>query len=428
MTLNNKTPFSGEGQSSEYRASTGHSYSRYAWVILAVSFAGLVICWGTWRSFGVFLKPLLEEFGWSRAETTGPTIVFSLMNGIVGIYLGRLVDRHGPRLIIPVFGAVMGIGLILASQTTSLWHLYLSYGLIVGAGSTVSYIPFVSTVSQWFQERRGTILGILISGIGVGMAIVPPMTQVLILNVGWRLSFIVLGVFLCVAMIIAGILLKLPPGRKTTQTNAKTETKPELAYQEPGSGELSVRMVLKTRAFWLLFFTYIALTVCLEMTSVHIVAYAIDMNILAAVAATLLTVIGAASILGKLTIGALSDKIGRKVSLTGTMALLGLSLACLPFARNLPALFAFAAVFGIAYGGYAPLIPAFIGDMFGLRSMGTLMGLITLGAGIGSAIGPVLAGYIFDVQSSYNIAFWLAAGIAVLAALAASQVKSPRKT
>src|SRR4030042_3618618 len=115
----------------------------YAWVIFAVSFISLVICWGSWRSFGVFLKPLAAEFGWTRGMPTGPTILFSLMNGIVGIYLGRLVDRHGPKIVIPLFGMIMGVGFVLVSQITSLWQFYLTYGLIVGAGSAVSYIPFV---------------------------------------------------------------------------------------------------------------------------------------------------------------------------------------------------------------------------------------------------------------------------------------------
>jgi MFS family permease len=424
MTFNSHDPSAEKNLDPDDKSSTGYGYSSYAWVVLAVSFVGLLVCWGTLRTFGVFLKPLLDEFGWTRAATTGPTLVLSLMSGILGIYSGRLFDRHGPRLIIPVFGTLMGLGYILASQTTSLWHLYVSYGLLVGAGSASSYVPFVSIVSKWFKERRGMILGILISGIGVGTMIVPPMTQVLILNLGWRLSYIILGSFLCLAMIIAGILLKLPPANKKPQSNVEIDAESKFAVQQPDNVKFSFRIALKMRDVWILFFTYLALTVSLEMTAAHIVVYAIDMNIIATVAATLLTVIGATSIIGKLAIGAISDKIGRKISIIGTLVILGLSLASLPFAGNLPALYVFAAIFGFAYGGYAPLIPAIVGDMYGMHSMGMIMGIITLGAGVGAATGPVLAGYIFDVQGSYSMAFWIAAGIALSAAFTASLLKS----
>jgi MFS family permease len=397
--------------------------SAYPWIALAIGFIGIVICWGIWRSFGVFFKPILEEFGWTRAETTGPTIVFFLMNGVMGICVGRLIDKYGPKLIIPAFGILMGAGYILTSQITTLWHFYISYGLIVGTGSVVSYIPFISVVSQWFKERRGAIMGILVSGIGVGMMIGPPVSQFLISSLGWRLSFVILGSFLCLSLIAAGRLLKLPPDHKAPQDNIKQTNIPSFIFQKPEKFELRLKTVLKTRALWILFFTHLALSAGIEMTTVHIVAYATDLNIMAVIGATLVTAIGAASTLGKLTIGALSDKIGRKVTMAGTLALLGLSLACLPLARDIPSLFIFAVIFGIAYGGYGPVLPAIIGDIYGVRNMGMLMGFVSVGAGTGAAIGPVLAGYIFDVQKSYSLAFWLAAALVLLAALAASRLK-----
>jgi len=221
-------------------------------------------------------------------------------------------------------------------------------------------------------------------------------------------------------------LLKLPPNHKTLPYNGESDTIRTIPAGESHKPDLSFGVLLRTKALWILFFTYVALTLSLEMISAHIVAYATDLNIVATIAATLLTVIGAASILGKVVCGTLSDRVGRKVTLVGAMVLLGISAACLPFAHTMPALFAAAAVFGLAYGGYAPLIPAIIGDIFGVSSMGTILGLLTLGAGTGAAVGPVLAGYIFDIQGSYSLAFWLAAALSVSAAFAASLLKPPR--
>jgi len=159
------------------------------------------------------------------------------------------------------------------------------------------------------------------------------------------------------------------------------------------------------------------------MISSHIVVHAIDQNIPAPIAVYLLTSMGIASILGNITGGALSDKTGRKSAIVGSLVLMGIVLACFSFANTMVALFIVAAVFGFAYGSYIPQIPTIVGELCGLRNQGSALGLVLFGASLGASIGPVLAGYIFDVQHSYNLAFWLAAALAIAAAIVAYQLK-----
>ena len=223
-----------------------------------------------------------------------------------------------------------------------------------------------------------------------------------------------------------GLFLKLPFAQnRTPQQGGGTS---ESVRRGPEGMELSLPMVLKRRTLWILFLGYFSVTLCTAMIATHIVIHAMDLRISAGAAATLLTVMGASSILGKVAIGAISDRIGRVICLMGTLALLGLSLACLPMIKDLPKLYVFAAVFGTAYGGYVPVIPAIIGEIFGIRNVGTVLGLVIVGASLGSSIGPVLGGYIFDMLGSYRLAFWLGAIFAISTAFASQRLRRPSTT
>jgi MFS family permease len=416
------------GQKQESTSETKSKSGRfsYPWLIFAISFIALIVYWGSWRSFGVFLKPMAQEFGWSRAETTGPTILFFIMSGIAGIFLGKLIDKYGPRIVIPAFGIVFSAGFALMSQINSLWQFYISLGLLAGTGLAVAYIPFVSTVSLWFEKRRGTILGILVAGIGVGYMIIPPLIQMLVLNSGWRTAYLVLGISILLISIIAGILVKRPPGYKAVAQSGKDININSTSLKEPDKYVLPFRAILKYPAFWMLSYSYFTLTLSLEMFGAHIVAYATDQMIAPTIAAIMISALGIASIAGKISSGVISDRTGRKLVLASASVLLGLSLIFLPFARTVPIFFVCTALFGFAYGAYAPMIPAIIGDLFGVASMGSIMGLVLFVAAIGSSIGPVLGGYIFDVSGQYDLAFWIAAALSLSGALIVSRIKTSR--
>ncbi len=393
-----------------------------AWFIFFIAFTGMVVGWGAWYSYGVFLNPLLEEFNWTRAQTTGSTIIFHICHGTLSIILGRLVDKHGPRIIIPCFGTLMGFGYILVSQTESLWHLYIAYGLITGIGSAVIYVPFVTVVSRWFDEHKGLILGLLISATATGM-VIQPVAEFLISTYGWRSSYIALGTVLSLIMITTGIILKLPPDSDISGNDQAMKKNDRNSVGGSESSKLPFTAILQNSSSWILFFTYVAGAFCNVMIASHIVLHGIDFKLPPDKAVYLLTIMGVASILGKIMIGMFSDSLGRKKFIIIMMLQMGMSQALLPFAQNISGLYVFAVIFGFAIGGYVPLIPAIIGDLFGLDNVGSVLGFCIFGASIGASIGPVLAGYIFDVNGSYNVAFLIGSGLSLSAGIAAAKLK-----
>ncbi len=406
-----------------YFSEKGSYYnSPCAWLMFFMAFTGMVVGWGAWYSFGVFLNPLLEEFKWTRAQITGSTIIFHLCHGTLSIILGRLVDKHGPRIIIPFFGTLMGLGYILVSQTKSLWHLYLAYGLLTGIGSAVIYVPFITIVSRWFNAHRGLILGLLISATATGM-VVQPIAESLISAYGWRNSYIALGTFLSLVMIAAGIILRLPPDDDLWGNDQGLKKNDGRRTRDSEPSKLPFSAILKNSSSWILFFSYVAGAFCTVMLASHIVLHGIDLNIPPDKAVYLLTIMGVSSIFGKIIIGMFSDNLGRKNFIIMMMLLMGISLALLPLAQNVASLYVFTVVFGFAVGGYVPLIPAIIGDFFGLVNVGSVLGFCIFGASIGASIGPVLAGYIFDVNGSYNTAFIIGSGLALSTGILATRLK-----
>ena len=297
---------------------------------------------------------------------------------------------------------------------------------MVGIGSCVIYVPFVSVTSRWFQERRGMITGVLVSSLAIGM-IIQPVAGMLILDLGWRGAYIVIGAIICIIALLAGATLKFPPQKVVEQNHASTNSSNMMSHDVENAAQLGLSEIIKNKSVWILFFTYVAFSFCMFLVSSHIVVHAIDLNIPATTAVYLLTVIGIASILGNTSVGALSDRLGRKSTIIGSLMLMGIVLACFPMAKDSAHLFTVAAVFGFAYGGYIPLIPTIIGEFFGLKNQGSILGFVLLGASLGASIGPVLAGYIFDISNSYNMAFWLAAVLALAAALASQRLRKPEQ-
>ena len=420
----NRAP--GEGLSPAVAHSTvvrGRLHPPYAWVIFGIAFTGLVVGWGAWHSFGVFLNSLLKEFGWTRAATTGCTVLFHLFHGSFSVILGRMVDKQGPRRIIPAFGILMGIGYILLSQTSNIWHLYVIFGLIIGTGSAVVYVPFISVVGRWFREQQGKVMGILVCATGVGV-IIQPVAEILIHRLGWRNAYIVLGVVICLVMGVAGILLRLPGEQEVPGADNADNAKGPGSGRDPDAERLSYSVILKLGSTWILFFTYLSDAFCVLLVSSHMVVHAVDQGIPSHVAVYLLSVMGGTSIFGRLVVGTMSDRFGRRIPLVVTLALIGFSLAFLPFIHGLPGLVIFSVFFGFAWGGYVPLVPAAIGEIFGQNNVGSVLGICVLGASVGAAIGPVLGGYVFDVSGSYRVAFWLGAALAWAAAGASWRLRA----
>ena len=185
----------------------------YGYIVVAVAVGIMMLAWGANRTFGVFLEPLINEFSWTRAGVSGAFTLCMLITGLLGIVAGRLNDRFGPRLVMTACGFFVGLGYLLMSQISTIWQLYLFYGVIIAMGTSGGYVPLVSTVARWFVKRRGLVTGIVISGIGLGTMVVPPIAAQLISSYGWRTSYIIVGIAALVLIILAAQFLKRDPSQ-----------------------------------------------------------------------------------------------------------------------------------------------------------------------------------------------------------------------
>ena len=396
----------------------------YGYVVVAVAFLLMLVMWGTYYAFGVFFKPLLEEFGWTRAMTSGAFSLSFFLTGLLGIFTGRLTDRFGPRIVVTVCGFFLGLGYLLVSQTNTFWQLYLFYGVVVAMGMSTSVVPLQSTVVRWFVKRRGMMNGIVSAGIGMGMVVMPPIANWLISIYGWRTSYIIVGITALVSIALAAQFLKRDP----EQAGLLPYGEDELEIKD-GSGEqgFTLRQALRTWQFWLLVIALLCFTIGEGTVLVHIVPHAIGLGISAASAALILAVIGGISIVGRVMMGIAGDRIGNKPAYVTCFVFMSVSLLLLLVAKDLWLLYLFAAIFGFGYGGLSALVSPIVAELFGLSSHGVIFGVVIMFGGTGGmALGPFLAGHIFDVTGSYQTAFLICVIICVIGLIFTSRLRPVR--
>jgi len=412
----------------------------YGWVVVAAAFCVALVAYGVQYSFGIFIDPLKADFGWSGELVGGAASLFMFSRGALAILTGRITDRHGPRIIVAIGGLFLGLGLILTSQSSTAWQLYLFYGLMGGFGLSVAYAPLMATVSRWFVSKRGLAIGIVAAGIGAGTAVMSPLAAHLVATHGWRLSYIIIGLLALIIIIPGAFLLRRSPEEKgllplgKAEATAGDEENSNIAKREDSltseSAGFSLKEAARTRAFWLLLAIIIFWSICVQMTMMYIYPHATDptgLGIPVGVAASFMSVIGISSIIGRLVMGAVSDRLGGKRTLVICLVLQALAMFWLLRATDIWMLYLFAAVFGFAYGGCVPLLPVIAGEIFELKSIGEIVGFQMLGVAIGGAIGPVLGGYVFDVTQSYYLAF-MGSGIStIIALILLAFIRAPRK-
>jgi len=385
----------------------------YGYTVVVAGFLILVLMYGTLYSFGVFFKPVLTEFGWTRAMTSGAYSLCFLLSGVLAMLAGRLNDRLGPRVVMASAGLVLGLGYLLMPTISAIWQLYLYYGVIVGIGMGGSFAPVLSTVARWFVKRRGLMTGITIAGIGTGTLIMPPIANWLISTYSWRTSFTIMGAAALVLIVGLAQFLRRDPGKMGLVpygAGAVTAEKSSL-----DTGGLSLREAVRHREFWMLFAVYVCGGFYIQIIIVHIVIHTTGLGISAASAAIVLAIVGGGSLAGRLIAGSTADRFSNKLTIISALVLMTIAFLWILVAKELWMLSLFAAIFGLAYGGILCMMSPLTAELFGLGSHGMLLGIIMFSSTIGGAIGPILAGRIFDINSSYQMAFIICVIVAVAA-------------
>jgi len=369
--------------------------------------------WGVFYSFGIFFEPVLMEFGWTRAATSGAFSLCLVLAGFFAIVAGRLNDRFGPRMVMTACGLFLGAGYLLMSQISAIWQLYLFYGVIVGIGSSGSFVPLASTISRWFVRRRGLMTGIIASGVGFGTMIIPPVANWLISNYGWRTSYIIIAIVALVLIILAAQFLRRDPGQLGLSPYGESEV------QENGAGvetrEFSLQGAIHTRQYWLFCATLFCSWFGIGIILAHIVIHATGLGISVASAANILAIIGGGGILGRITMGGIADRIGNKPALITSFMLMSVAFLWLLTTREVWMFYLFAIIFSFAYGAVSTLESPMVAELFGLSSHGAILGAIFFADSVGTAIGTVLAGMIFDITGSYQSAFLACVALSIMA-------------
>jgi MFS family permease len=383
----------------------------YGYIVVVAAFFIVLASMGSYLAFGVFFTPLLTEFGWTRAMTSVAFSLSWIMQGSLGIVMGGLTDRFGPRIVLTLCGFFLGLGYLLISQVSAIWHIYLFYGVIIGIGMSGTMVPLASTVARWFTKRRSIANGIVLCGVSVGILIVPPVASRLIATYDWRVSYIILAGLVFVVIILAAQFLKRDPaGMGQVPYGENDGEGPPLELQTEG---YSLREAVVTRQFWLLLVMFGCMGFCRHSIIVHIVPHATELGMSATSAANLMAVIGGLSTAGRLVLGTAADRGGNKQVFIVSFALVLAALLWLVPAGEAWMLYLFAAVFGLSMGGAAAESPLVAG-LFGLSSHGLIFGILGVGITLGAALGPYVAGYIFDVAGSYQAAFLVSASAGVI--------------
>ncbi|MFN4310339.1 MAG: MFS transporter [Ferrovibrio sp.] len=385
----------------------------YGWIVVAAAFLVMFTGFGAAYTFPAFFEPLSREFGASRGTVS---LVFSAAGFLyfaLGALSGRLADRLGPRPVVGFGMACIGLGLIAASFADSLASIVIFYGLGIGIGVGFSYVPAIGTVQRWFLAKRGQASGWAVAGIGIGTMAAPPAAAFAIEHLGWRGTYVLFGIVVLVLGALATMLLRASPAAMGLQPDGAAT--PAAAAAGPPAG-MELRAVLRHRAFWLLYAAGALNCVGTFVPFVHLAPFAMDQDLSRSEGVWLVGLIGVGSTLGRFVLGGVADRIGRGRSLSLVMLLSGVALFYWIVAQGFLALAVFALAFGLFYGGFVALIPAFTADLFGLRAMSAVLGVLYTSVAAGTLLGPTLAGWVFDVTGSYTWPIAICALGCVLAA------------
>jgi OFA family oxalate/formate antiporter-like MFS transporter len=379
----------------------------YGWLIIVSCVLIGIVSYGIRFSYGVFFKSIEADFGLNRTATSGVQSLFLLLGCVIAPLGGLALDRFGPKKIFVAAGAVTAAALVLTSRVTSLWQMYLTYSMLAAVGTSAINSMLSATAARWFTRKRGLAVGIATASGSLGM-MAAPLIAYIIATSGWQTAYLILGLVAAVVWVPSALLLRRHEAPSATRSGVS-----------PDSGRdhsISLKKALRYGPFWLLFFSWLLQSFCIFLVATHIVPYATDIGIDPARAASLITAIGASGLVGRIVMGRMADVKSKRGIAVFTMLLWGSGILGLIWAANLFWLYVCTAVIGFGTGGINPAMVSIFGEIFGMRHIGAILGAIDTSFGLGAAIGPALAGFIFDVRHSYTLAF-LAGGLAIAVSL-----------
>jgi MFS family permease len=406
----------------------------YGWIIVVCVFVILLLAFGSAYSFSTFFESLQMEFGTSRSSVSFVFAIAGFLYFSLSPLSGQIADRFGSRRVI-IFGViVISISLLLSSRAKTMWQIYAVYSLGIGIGIGFAYAPSMGVVQRWFVKRRGLASGLAVMGIGLGTLGMPIFSAALIHLSDWRTAYLVMSILVFTCGVSAAILIAESPQRRglapdgdeieADTLNASQETfKPEATRIR----EIRLKDALRTKPFWLLYAGSFSFGLGLFIPFVHLIPFSNDLGLPNASGVMLFSLIGVGSIVGRLLLGSIADKFGRRPSLAAMYVGAAAIFAWWLVAANVWQLAIFALIYGACYGGYVAILPAVTADYFSGPKISGIIGMIYTSVAVGNLIGPPIAGFIFDLVQSYTIPIFASMITSFFAAVCAFVLEEPDK-
>jgi MFS family permease len=419
----------------------------YGWVIVGVSFITMSLVSPIGTLFRLFYQAFKDQFAWSHASISGIYGLHQFLNGAISPLVGLLIDRYGPRRVMPVGALVLGAGLAASSQVNSLAQLYITFGLIAAFGvATLQSVPNVAIVSNWFVRNRGTAVGIVLAGSGLGEFVLIPATQWAIIHLGWRGTLLILALLVFIVPATLVLLFQhhkpsdkglLPYGEAAQE---KQGAKHEVVVIDKEWAETSwiLRRALRTRRYWALVIMVFVFSLGYFLIAPQLFVLTQEFEQFQAHSIFVAFILGAAGLqegIAKFTGGVIADRFGREKTMTMSVALIVVGIWMLSILESNPSawLLYFAVLFyGLGYGFSLPTIMASCADLFQGPSFGSILGSLTLGGLCGAALGASTGGYLRDITGGYKASFIIstvafAAAVALIWSARPSSIRAVRK-
>ena len=383
-----------------------------AWLMLGGAFTAFTVSAGLMHSYAVYLVAFIEEFGWSRAETSVAYSVSQLVAGLSSPFVGALVDRLGPRRLLLLGAGLLIFGLALSALASALWQIILLYGVVMTVGANcLGLVVFVPLLSRHFVRNRGMAISIVQSANGLGRAVSAPLVQLGVSGIGWRPTYLVQAALMAAVVLpLAGLFRRADPVALSRVGRAVPHGDPAALPTARARSGWTLSEAMRTPHFWLLFAVYMFTGLGSYFVSLHQLAFAIDIGFDRIYAAGVLGMGALLAVFGTIVTGTMSDFVGREISaiMAYGFSIVGVICALLITSPDQHLLlWLHACFFGLTWGARGPAITAKTADLFPGPQLGAILGVITIGSGLGAALGSWGAGWIFDVTGNYRVAFSL---------------------
>jgi sugar phosphate permease len=409
------------------------------WVVAGCFVLLFLFAGAGFYSFSIFIKPLEDEFGWSRSAISFAMSLYMILHGVTGPFVGHAVETHGPKKVMTLFALLSGAAFILVSFTSSLWYFYLAYALLSLATTGIGFIPVSSVLARWFVRRRGTAIGFAMVGISAGGLVMAPLVGFIISQFDWRTAFVFLGLLVwLLALPVTLFVMKgspaeiglLPdgdePGGGATREPQASPAHSSSTSAAAGEG-WPLRAAVRTRAFFWIATTFFLGPVAQMGMLQHQVPLIVEAGISEAAAATALGLTAGLGGLGKLCFGRISEVLPFRYAIMLCFGLQAVGVCVLLNAESIAMVWVYVTIFGFAMGGVIVLLPLVVGHFFGLAAFGVIMGTLSLILALGNASGALISGMIYDFFGSYDYAMIAYMCLYLIATLSIFLAGRPRK-